>query len=251
MKKIYYYDDFDSDVVKSKNQEYVLKTNYKWINKNIFYVIWSYVIYWIFLLISFFYIKLFLHVSIKNRKVLKGKCNYYLYINHTQEVGDAFIPPFITRYKRPFYVVNKANLGIPVLGKLLPLLGAIVIPDGIHDMLKFREALKFYGDKHPIIIYPEAHVWPYYTKIRPFKNSAFQLAIEEKKEVYSATITYKKSKIFKKPKIVVYVDGPFYVDNSLTKKEKSNTLAKIVRDKMIERSKMSNVEYVIYKKKDN
>ena len=59
MKKIYYYDDFDSDVVKSKNQEYVLKTNYKWINKNIFYVIWSYVIYWIFLLISFFYIKLF------------------------------------------------------------------------------------------------------------------------------------------------------------------------------------------------
>ena len=49
MKKIYYYDDFDSDVVKSKNQEYVLKTNYKWINKNIFYVIWSYVIYWIFL----------------------------------------------------------------------------------------------------------------------------------------------------------------------------------------------------------
>lgn len=251
MKKIYYYDDFDSDVVKSKNQEYFLKTNYKWINKNIFYVIWSYVIYWIFLLISFFYIKLFLHVSIKNRKVLKGKCNYYLYINHTQEVGDAFIPPFITRYKRPFYVVNKANLGIPVLGKLLPLLGAIVIPDGIHDMLKFREALKFYGDKHPIIIYPEAHVWPYYTKIRPFKNSAFQLAIEEKKEVYSATTTYKKSKIFKKPKIVVYVDGPFNVDNFLTKKEKSNALAKIVRDKMIERSKMSNVEYVIYKKKDN
>ena len=173
MKKIYYYDDFDSDVVKSKNQEYVLKTNYKWINKNIFYVIWSYVIYWIFLLISFFYIKLFLHVSFKNRKLLKGKCNYYLYINHTQEVGDAFIPPFITRYKRPFYVVNKANLGIPVLGKLLPLLGAIVIPDGIHDMLKFREALKFYGDKHPIIIYPEAHVWPYYTKLGHLKIALF------------------------------------------------------------------------------
>ena len=55
MKKIYYYDDFDSDVVKSKNQEYVLKTNYKWINKNIFYVIWSYVIYWIFINKFFLY----------------------------------------------------------------------------------------------------------------------------------------------------------------------------------------------------
>ena len=82
-------------------------------------------------------------------------------------------------------------------------------------------------------------------------NISISDLIEEKKEVYSATTTYKKSKIFKKPKIVVYVDGPFYVDNFLTKKEKSNTLAKIVRDKMIERSKMSNVEYVIYKKKDN
>ena len=55
MKKIYYYDDFDSDVVKSKNQEYVLKTNYKWINKNIFYVIWSYVIYWIRTKTGYFY----------------------------------------------------------------------------------------------------------------------------------------------------------------------------------------------------
>lgn len=251
MKKIYYYDDFDSDVVKSKNQDYVLKDNYKWINKNIFYVIWSYVIYGIFLIISFVYIKLFLHVRIKNRKVLKNKKNYYLYINHTQEIGDAFIPPFITRYKRPYYVVNKANLGIPVLGRLLPTLGALVIPDGIHDMVKFRKALKYYGVKHPVVIYPEAHVWPYYTKIRPFKNSAFQLAVEEEKEVYSATTTYQKSKILKKTKIVVYIDGPFYVDNSLTKKGKSKALAEIVKDKMIERSKMSNVEYAIYKKKDN
>lgn len=251
MKKIYYYDDFDSDVVKSKNQEYVLKDNYKWIHKNIFYVVLSYIIYWIFLIISFIYIKLFLHVSIKNRKCLKNKKNYYLYINHTQEVGDAFIPPFITRYKRPYYVVNKANLGIPVLGKLLPALGALVIPDKIHDMLKFREALKYYGEKHPVIIYPEAHVWPYYTKIRTFKNSAFQLAVEDEKEIYSATTTYQKNKIFKKPKTVIYIDGPFCVDNSLTKKEKSKALAEIVRDKMIERSKMSNIEYIIYKKKDN
>ena len=73
MKKIYYYEDFDSDVVKSKNQEYILKDNYKWVHKNIFYVIWSYIIYWIFFVISFIYIKLFLHVSIKNRKVLKNK----------------------------------------------------------------------------------------------------------------------------------------------------------------------------------
>lgn len=251
MKKIYYYDDFDSDVVKSKNQEYVLKENYKWIHKNAFYKIWSYILYVIFFIFSFIYAKLILRVSIKNRKVLRGKNSYYLYINHTQEMGDAFVPPIITRYKRPYYIVNKANLGIPILGKLLPALGAIVIPDGIHDMLKFRKALKYYGEKHPIVVYPEAHVWPYYTKIRPFNTSSFQLAVEDEKEVYCATTTYQKSKFFKRPKIVIYVDGPFICDENISKKEKVKKLENLVHDKMTYRSKNSNIEYVTYKKKDN
>lgn len=251
MKKIYYYDDFDSDVVKSKNQEYILKENYKWIHKNVFYKIWSYTLYVIFFIFSFIYAKLILRVSIKNRNVLKGKSSYYLYINHTQEMGDAFVPPIITRYKRPYFIVNKANLGIPILGKLLPALGAIVIPDGIHDMLKFRKALKYYGEKHPIVVYPEAHVWPYYTKIRPFNTSSFQFAVEDEKEVYCATTTYQKSNFFKRPKIVIYVDGPFICDENLSKKENIKKLEKLVHDKMTYRSKNSNVEYVTYKKKDN
>ena len=251
MKKIYYYDDYDSDVVMSKNQEYVLNENYKWIHKSVFYKIVSYILYYIFFIFSIIYSKLFLRVSIKNRRVLKGKCNYYLYINHTQEMGDAFVPPIITRYKRPYYIVNKANLGIPFLGKLLPLLGAIVIPDKIHDMLKFRKALKYYGKKNPIVVYPEAHVWPYYTKIRPFNTSSFQLAVEDEKEVYCATTTYQKSKFFKRPKIVIYVDGPFVCDDNLSKKEKTKRLEKLVHDKMVERSKNSNIEYVKYKKKYN
>ena len=165
-------------------------------------------------------------------------------------MGDAFVPPIITRYKRPYYIVNKANLGIPILGKLLPLLGAIVIPDRIHDMLKFRKALKYYGKKNPIVVYPEAHVWPYYTKIRPFNTSSFQMAVEDEKEVYCATTTYQKSKFFKRPKIVIYVDGPFVCDENLSKKEKVKRLEKLVHDKMTDRSKNSNIEYVTYKKKD-
>lgn len=249
MKKIYYYDDYNTDVIKSKDQEFELNDNYKWIHKNIFYIIFSYLLYWIFFVISFFYIKFILHVSIKNRSVLSKRSNYYLFINHTQMIGDAFMPPFITRFKRPFFVVNKANLGIPFLGKLLPMLGALVIPSGIHDMIKFRKSLKYYGKKHPIVVYPEAHVWPYYTDIRPFNDGAFQLAIEDEKDVFCATVTYQKSKWFKKPKVIIYVDGPFEVDKTSSKKEQVNLLKNDVRNKMIERSKLSNVKYVIYKKK--
>ncbi len=183
--------------------------------------------YVIFFIFSFIYAKLILRVSIKNRKVLKGKNSYYLYINHTQEMGDAFVPPIITRYKRPYYIVNKANLGIPVLGKLLPALGAIVIPDGIHDMLKFRKALKYYGKKHPIVVYPEAHVWPYYTKIRPFNTSSFQLAVEDEKEVYCATTTYQKVSFLKDQRLLFMLMDLFVCNENLSKKEKSTKIRKI------------------------
>ena len=247
MKKVYYYEDFNTDVVQSKNQEINLKDNYVWIHKSLLYKILSYLLYSIFFIFSIIYSKLILKVTIKNRKILKGKKNYYLYINHTQQMGDAFIPPLITRYKRPYFIVNKANLGIPILGKILPLLGAIVIPDKIHDMIKFKESLLYYGSNHPVIIYPEAHVWPYYTKIRPFNKGSFQLAIENKKTIFCATTTYQKSKYFKRPRITIYIDGPFNYDESLSKKDNTKLLEQVVHEQMEKRAKNSDIEYVIYK----
>lgn len=71
MKNIYYYEDFDSDVVTSKNQDFKLKKNYKWVHHNIFYKISSYLLYYIFLFVSFIYVKLILHVKIVNNKSFK------------------------------------------------------------------------------------------------------------------------------------------------------------------------------------
>ena len=42
MKKIYYYSTYEDDIIKSSNQDYKLKDNYKWIHTNIFYKILSY-----------------------------------------------------------------------------------------------------------------------------------------------------------------------------------------------------------------
>ncbi len=250
MKKTIYYNNFTDDVVTSKNQNYQLKKNFKWIHYNIFYKMVSYLLYYIFLLISLFYAKIFLHVHVKNKELLKHKNNYFLYGNHTQMIGDAFVPPLITFPIRPYFVVNKANLGVPFLGKLLPMLGAIVIPDGIHDMIKFRKAVTYFNEKHPIIIYPEAHVWPYYTGVRAFNNSAFQFAIEEKKEIFAMTTTYQKRRNSHKPKIVIYIDGPFLIDPNISKKANCEILANNVKETMLKRSQLSNVEYIKYQKKE-
>lgn len=63
------------------------------------------------------------------RQCAKSGC--FLYGNHTQPVGDAFIPVRALAPKRSYVVVSPANLGIRVLGPLLPMLGALLIPNSI------------------------------------------------------------------------------------------------------------------------
>ena len=105
-----------------------------------------------------------------------------------------------------------------------------------------------YKEKNAIITYPEAHVWPYYTKIRPFPKTAFKFAVENNAPVFCTTTTYQKRKEGKKPKITIFVDGPFFVDEKLNKKENQEKLHSCVYNKMQERSANSNYEYIEYKK---
>ena len=140
---------------------------------------------------------------------------------------------------------------MPVLGNSIQLLGAIPIPNKKDGMRNFLEAIKYHVEKkHSITIYPEAHIWPYYTKIRPFKAVSFKYPVELKKPVYCMTNTYQSFKSFGKDKvkIVTYIDGPFYADDSLKIREQKQKLRDMVYDCMCIRSKNSNVEVVEYRK---
>ena len=142
--KIRYYDSYTDDFVKTRNQDYELKENYKWIHNNIFYKIFSYILYYIFILFSLLYIKIVYRVSYKNRKVLKGYKSYFMFSNHTLPFGDAIIPLITNFPNRPYYVADKANLGIPILGKLLPMLGILPIPNTVHKMQSFVDSVNYH-----------------------------------------------------------------------------------------------------------
>ena len=107
-------------------------------------------------------------------------------------------------------------------------------------------------NKNSITIYPEAHIWPYYTKIRPFKAVSFKYPAKLNAPVYSITNTYQSyGKKHKKIQLVSYVDGPFYPDEKLTLKERQQDLRDRVYNKMVERSKNNNIEHIKYIKKEN
>ena len=171
-----------------------------------------------------------------------------MYGNHTQPIGDVFDPALICFPKRIYTVVGAANMDLPFIGRILPFLGALPIPDTLSGMKKFQNAIEYrVVSGHPVIIYPEAHVWSYYTGIRKFGPTSFKYPVNLDVPVFCMTATYKKRKFFKKPKINIYIDGPFAAEGS--KKERAEKLCADVYECMTRRSLESDCKYINYIKK--
>ena len=96
--KVIYYSTYTDDVVESSNQNYRLKSGYRWINNNVFHKAGSHIIYGIAVIAGLTGCKLVWGISYKNKKVLR-ECidkGYFIYANHTQPVGDVVIPATVS-----------------------------------------------------------------------------------------------------------------------------------------------------------
>ena len=253
-KNTIYYKTYEDDFVKSKNQYYEVEKGYIWNHTNLFYCFAEWLSYRIAVAFDFFYCKFCLRIKVENQGVLKDYKNsgFFLYGNHTQPVGDAFIPTYVCRGKKVYVLVSPANLGIPFLGKILPLLGALPISKTRDGLEQLKKTVEIKARKRKcIVIYPEAHVWKYYTKIRPFSSNSFRFPIENNLPSFCITTTYQKAKKNKKPKITVYVDGPFWGKKDGTEREKRQALRDEVYECMVNRSKNSTYEYIHYEEEKN
>ena len=102
---------------------------------------------------------------------------------------------------------------------------------------------------NPIVVYPEAHLWPYYTQIRNFPATSFRFPVKYNKPVFTFTTVYLKHKKQTKPKIEIYVDGPFYPNQNLSDKDAQKELRNKVFDALNKRAQLSNYEHVKYVKR--
>ena len=104
-----------------------------------------------------------------------------------------------------------------------------------------------------LVIYPEAHVWPYATKIRKFPagGKSFKYAVRNNLPVFTMTTTYHKRKNSKRdlPRMDIYVDGPFFPDPELSDEENQEMLAEKVYESMKKNAKKNTYEYFKYIKK--
>lgn len=250
-KVIYYKDELNDEFSKAKIIPRKIDENYKYIHKNPLWNIASFVLQNVLSMpIKVLYSKIKFRIQYVGREKLKPykKQGYFIYSNHTQNFADTFIPSVGNYPKRNFFIVNPENVSMKGLGTIVEMLGAIPIPNNKIAMKNFLQTIeKRIGNKSSITIYPEAHIWPYYTKIRPFKDVSFKYPIQYHSPTFCMTNTYQAcGKNKDKVKIVTYIDGPFFADPALNKKEQQKNLRDKVFNCMTKRSKNSNIEYIKY-----
>lgn len=253
-KVIYYTDELNDEFAGAKIKPRVIDKNYKYIHKNPLWNICSYLVQNILSMpIKILCSKIKFRIQYLGKEKIKKYKNsgYFVYVNHTQVFADTFIPSIPIYPKRNYFIVNPENISMKGLQTLVEMLGAMPIPNDKGGMKNFLDAInKKVNSKCAITIYPEAHIWPYYTKIRPFKAVSFKYPVKLDKPVFCMTNTYKKyGKNNSKVKIVTYIDGPFFANKELILKEQQQDLRDRVYRCMVERSKNSDIEIIKYIKR--
>ena len=249
---ITYYDELNDDFGNTINQVKPLPKRYKIYSKNPFTVLFNFVIYWIIVRpIAIGYMKLRFHYKVKNKKAFKEarKSGYFVFTNHTMIVGDAFGANMMDYRKRNYIITGAEVSSLTKILYLLRGIGSLPITTELGRNKELVEALRYIilKKKKVVTIYPEAHIWPYYTKIRDYRSEAFKYAVNMNVPIYVVTNCYTKKRHGKRPKVTAYVNGPFYPDKELGKREATQKLRDIAHKTMKNTaSKYSNYEYFNY-----
>ena len=255
-KTIYYSDELNDDFASLGIKKKPLGDDFEYIHKNILWNTCSFVIYrMIAQPLVFVFVKVAHRQRFKNRKVLKTarKTGAFIYANHTNMLLDAFVPNIVKLRKRGYILVGPDTTSIPGLKNIVEMVGAIPLGQTLSENKEMLECInhRIAKNKGFITIYPEAHIWPYYTGIRDFKAGSFSYPCYTDTPVFAMTNCYQKKLIGKHPKVITFVDGPFYPDKNLPMKERKEKLRKQCYDTMVKRAKEnSTYSYIVYEKKD-
>ena len=259
MERIYYYhdelkDDFAGTNIKAEK----LPDDYKYVRTDRKWKVCRFLFYKLIVTPLVFLITA-ATCRVKNKKVMRGckrkdgkKCGAFIYGNHTAYLTDALLPTRIAFPRTADVVVSADAISLKLVGGVVRIAGGVPVPNDMHGLKRFSDDIIAAAEGgHWVAIYPEAHIWPYYTGIRPFGTASFKYPAKCGVPVFAYTTTYKKRLFSGKPKKVVYIDGPFYADGNLSLKARAESLRDQVYAAMCERAKLSDCCYADYYKVEN
>lgn len=248
--EVRYYDAYTDDFVTSAAQDTMLPANYSWADKP---AIPARVVTRLARGIGWVYCRLALHQRVVGADKLRNwHGGAFVYATHTQPVGDVVTPLIVGGGRKMRIVASPANRGVPILGRILEYGGGVMLPTTLHQLGAFQRAIKADIVADDIVtVYPEAHVWPYATMIRPFVPGSLHYPVATSSAVFTATRTYQQRCGRRRPRQTVFIDGPFWPDGTLGRKQQQRVLALQLRATMQWRAAQNNTQcYVDYRRRD-
>lgn len=254
-KTIYYSDylndDFEGGIVGKrppvpKNYDYVIRNPFKKFISNLIYYGLAKPI------LSFFVF--FNGVKVQNRAALKElrKLNtgVFLYGNHVA-FSDAYKMQSFVIHRRVYIIGYTDALAInKVVTYLVKQLGHLPLPNDtdLRTLKKLSDSLDYFIKKRKhILIYPEAHVWPYYTKIRDFKNGSFHYPAKLNAPILPFVTVFRKVWWRKRPCQTIVFGKIVYPKKEFSVHENRDYLRNECLNQMKDLAEKHNkVEYIKY-----
>lgn len=252
-KIIYYSDELKNDFAGTNIKTCTVDGSFKYVHNNIFWRALSFFLYYFVAFpLVFIYEKLILRVRFVNRVALRKyrKKGSFIYGNHTG-FYDAFTPNLISFPHRNMIIVGPDTVSIKGIKNLVQMLGAIPIASDIRGIRNFMAAIKHHIKKgRNITVYPEAHIWHYFTGVRSFPDTSFEYPVKHSAPTFAFFTAYTKPKGFlsflRKANMTVYVSDPIFADEGLSEREQRKNIRDKVYAFMLEKSKLSDYEAIRY-----
>lgn len=253
---IYYEDELNDDFAGNGITRCEIDESYKYIHTG---PVWNFFAFIVYYMIAFPLVWFFERVIMRVRFVNGGAVRRYkgatfLYGNHTGWI-DAFTPNLISVPRRNRIVVSPDTVSIKGLRTVVEMMGAVPVPTSLRAMHAFREAVEHYHKKNRnnITVFPEAHIWPYFTGVRNFRDTSFAYPAKAGCPVFAFFTAYTEPKgflsCFRKANMTVYVSDPIYAEEGLDERDARRDLRDKVYAFMKEASEKSTYAVKEYKRK--
>lgn len=219
-KVIYYSDELNDDFAGTSITAREIDGDYEYIKKSFPWRAAAFVLYRIIATpVAWLLCRVLCGMKIKNRRVLRKLrgSGFFMYGNHTNGMADAFTPTLAAFPRRAHIITSADAVSLGGLGAIVAMLGALPVPGNIAATRNFRDAIEeLYGRGCVIAVYPEAHIWPYYTGVRPFPATSFQYPVRLNAPCVAFAATYRQRRVFRRlpPLMTITLSEPFYPDTA-------------------------------------
>ena len=254
-----YYSGFDEDFMHTKIvKNVVVDEKYQYIPKNPFVRGFRNLMYYtlgypgVKLIDRFSY-----GVKVYGKKNLKGIKGALIVGNHSNEFDGSFAIVEVSGPRKCYVIANKDAIEVPVARLFTKAFGALPVPDNNKGLANLNQSVvKMLQKGSRVAIFPEAHIWPYYTGLRPFASVGFHYAVKADVPVIPFAVSYRlrkgKNKMAKKPQVNITILKPIYPDKNKTLAENKTYLAKMAYEQIKEvLDKANSPKLYDYIKKEN